>query len=45
MDKTGCFYIGKPDYYQGVAMADDLVELKDVSKAVLLNEHTAIFTT
>lgn len=25
MNKTGCFYIGKPDYYQGVAMADDLI--------------------
>lgn len=43
MDKTGCFYIGKPDYYRGVAMADDLIELKDVSKAILFHEHTAIY--
>lgn len=43
MDKTGCFYIGKPDYYQGVAMADDLIELRQVAKAVLFNGRTAIY--
>lgn len=43
MNKTGCFYIGKPEHYRGVAMADDLIELRDVSKAILFHEHTVIY--
>ena len=43
MDKTGCFYIGKPDYYRGVAMADDLIELRQVTKAVIFHGRTAIY--
>ena len=43
MNKTGCFYIGKPDYYRGVAMADDLIELRQVSKAVIFHGRTAIY--
>ena len=43
MNKTGCFYIGKPEHYRGVAMADDLIELKDVTKAIIFNGHTAIY--